>query len=35
LGPGAVVLDPPEDANLASEAAARILKRYGIDYQKT
>jgi proteasome accessory factor C len=28
LGPGAVVVDPPEDATLAAEAAARILLRY-------
>ncbi|HWE70725.1 MAG TPA: WYL domain-containing protein [Acidimicrobiales bacterium] len=28
LGPGATVIDPPEDAGLAAEAAARILLRY-------
>jgi len=28
LGPGAVVVDPPEDATLAAEAAARILRKY-------
>ncbi|HEX3839342.1 MAG TPA: WYL domain-containing protein [Acidimicrobiales bacterium] len=28
LGPEAVVIDPPEDATLAAEAAARILLRY-------
>ncbi len=28
LGPGATVVDPPEDAGLGAEAAARILRRY-------
>jgi proteasome accessory factor C len=31
LGTGAVVVDPPEDATLAAEAAARILLRYKAD----
>jgi proteasome accessory factor C len=31
LGTGAVVVDPPEDASLAAEAAARILLRYQPD----
>ena len=31
LGTGAVVVDPPEDATLAAEAAARILLRYEVD----
>ncbi|HVB92915.1 MAG TPA: WYL domain-containing protein [Acidimicrobiales bacterium] len=31
LGTGAAVVDPPEDARLAADAAARILMRYGPD----
>ena len=31
LGTGAAVVDPPEDATLAADAAARILLRYGPD----
>jgi proteasome accessory factor C len=35
LGTGAVVVDPPEDATLAAEAAARILLRYQADTKNT
>jgi proteasome accessory factor C len=35
LGPGATVVDPVEDAGLAAEAAARILRRYGVDTIQT
>jgi predicted DNA-binding transcriptional regulator YafY len=31
LGPGARVVDPPEDRELASEAARRILRRYDVE----
>jgi proteasome accessory factor C len=35
LGSGATVLDPPEDAGLAAEAAVRILLRYGADTRQS
>ncbi|HEY1990454.1 MAG TPA: WYL domain-containing protein [Acidimicrobiales bacterium] len=35
LGTGAVVVDPPEDAALAADAAARILLRYRSDTKNT
>jgi proteasome accessory factor C len=35
LGPGTVVVDPPEDATRAAEAAARILLRYRPDTKNT
>jgi len=35
LGRGARVVEPVEDVSLAAEAAVRILRRYGVDYQNT
>ena len=33
LGPGARVVDPPEDRSLARDAARRILRRYVVDLE--
>jgi proteasome accessory factor C len=35
LGPGARVVDPPEDRRLGADAAARILRRYGTNVTDT